>query len=89
MIIRLAVEKFIFKPIGLRAGMKESKRSYPKSNTELETAFRKSSTPSHQDVIKLSAESKLTQIEVNLNTIDPNLISPIILSSWFIYPPII
>jgi len=64
MLIRFLVEKFIFKPIGLKVGMKDHKRLYPRSNTVLEAAFRKSNSPSHQIVKDLSQQTKLTELEV-------------------------
>ena len=72
MLIRFLVEKFIFKPIGLKVGMKDHKRLYPRSNTVLEAAFRKSNSPSHQIVRDLSQQTKLTELEVGWNSEDEN-----------------
>ena len=64
MLVRYLVEKYIFTPIGLRVGMKQSKRSYPRSNTILETEFRKNNFPSQQTFARLSSETSLSQIDV-------------------------
>lgn len=64
MVLRWIVEKYIFRPIGLRVGMRDSRRSYPKSNTVLEASFRKSPHPSHDVVKSLSEDTKLTVMEV-------------------------
>ena len=65
MVARYFVEKYIFTPIGLRLGMRASKRSYPRSNTFLESEFRKNMFPSHETVQRLSTETNLTEIEVD------------------------
>lgn len=64
MVLRWIVEKYIFRPIGLRVGMRDSRRSYPKSNPVLEASFRKSPHPSHDVVKSLSEDTKLTVMEV-------------------------
>jgi len=64
MVARYFVEKYIFTPIGLRLGMRASKRSYPRSNTFLESEFRKNMFPSHETVQRLSTETNLTEIEI-------------------------
>ena len=73
MLIRFAVENFIFKPIGLRVGMKDHKRLYPRTNTVLEAAFRKSNSPSHQIVQDLSQETKLSEIEVGRDILEDDI----------------
>ena len=73
MLIRFAVENFIFKPIGLRVGMKDHKRLYPRTNTVLEAAFRKSNSPSHQIVKDLSQETKLSEIEVGRDILEDDI----------------
>jgi len=64
MLIRFAVERWIFKPIGVKAGMKDNKRVYPKSNSILEASYRNSNAPSSETVESLAVETQLSEIEI-------------------------
>ena len=66
MVLRLMVEKFLVRPLGCVWGLKETRRAYPRSNTVLEAAFRKSNAPRPAIVATLSKETNLTEIEVIL-----------------------
>ena len=65
MVLRLMVEKFLVRPLGCVWGLKETRRAYPRSNTVLENAFRKSNSPKPGTVALLSKETNLSEIEVN------------------------
>lgn len=67
MVFRLMVEKYFVRPLGSRWGLKETRKPYPRSNTVLEDAFRKSNSPKPSTVALLSKETNLSEIEVNKN----------------------
>lgn len=64
MFLRWGVEKFIFRPIGLQVGMKDSRKSYPRSNPILEAEFRKSKNPTQAATENLSKATSMTELEV-------------------------
>ena len=64
MFLRWGVEKFIFRPIGLQVGMKDSRKSYPRSNSVLEAEFRKSKNPTQAATENLSKATSMSQLEV-------------------------
>lgn len=64
MCLRWVVEKFMFRPIGLGVGMKDSRKPYPRSNPVLEAEFRKSKNLTQAVTEKLSQASSLSQLEV-------------------------
>ena len=65
MVFRLMVEKYFVRPLGSKWGLKETRKPYPRSNTVLEDAFRKSNSPKPGTVALLSKEINLSEIEVN------------------------
>ena len=64
MVIRWVVEKFMFRPIGIRMGLKDNMRHLPSENVVLEKAFRISSKITSTEVTKLSRETGMTFIQV-------------------------
>ena len=66
MVIRWVVEKFMFRPIGIRMGLKDNMRHLPNENAALEKAFRISSKITSKEVTKLSRETGMTFIQVQL-----------------------
>lgn len=64
MVFRLMVEKYFVRPLGSRWGLKETRKPYPRSNTVLEDAFRKSNSPKPSTVALLSKETNLSEIEI-------------------------
>ena len=64
MFLRWGVEKFIFRPIGLQVGMKDSRKSYPRSNPVLEAEFRKSKNPTQAAIENLSKATSMSELEV-------------------------
>ena len=65
MFLRWGVEKFIFRPIGLQVGMKDSRKSYPRSNPTLEAEFRKSKNLTQTTTENLAKATSMSQLEVN------------------------
>ena len=65
MVLRWGVEKFMFRPIGLQVGMKDSRKPYPKINSVLEAEFRRNKNLSPAVTEELSRKSSLTQLEVS------------------------
>ena len=84
MVFRLMVEKYFVRPLGSKWGLKETRKPYPRSNTVLEDAFRKSNSPKPGTVALLSKETNLSEIEVNqvLSEID-------CLQSWVTDPALV
>ena len=64
MFLRWGVEKFIFRPIGLQVGMKDSRKAYPRSNPTLEAEFRKSKNPTQAATENLSKATSMSELEV-------------------------
>ena len=63
-LVRMMVEKLVFKKVGLWCGMKDHNRHYPTHNAILENSFRKLNLPSRSEVVSLSVQSGLTVREV-------------------------
>ena len=63
-ILRWVVERGIFKPVGIRLGLKDHKRLYPVQNTILEKAFRRLQSLSPEDLKSLSQDSGLSNLQV-------------------------
>ena len=61
MLLRHFVEKYFFKPLGVRLGLKDSVRRGPAGNPVLEKAFRRGSW----EVDTLAREAAMTRIQVN------------------------
>eukprot|EP00092_Neocalanus_flemingeri_P018364 GFUD01019873.1.p1 GENE.GFUD01019873.1~~GFUD01019873.1.p1 ORF type:complete len:369 (-),score=76.95 GFUD01019873.1:446-1552(-) len=62
--LRWLVERWIFKPVGIKMGLKDHKRPFPVQNTILETTFRRSKTLSQEDLKKVSNDSGLSSLQV-------------------------
>jgi len=65
-LVRMMVEKLVFKKVGLWCGMKDHNRHYPTHNAILENSFRKLNLPSRSEVVSLSVQSGLTVREVEI-----------------------
>jgi len=63
-ILRSLVEKKIFKPIGIRCGLKEQRRPQPTPNEKLELAYRSFHKLSQEQVQELAASTGLSYIQV-------------------------
>ena len=64
MMARFAVEKWVFRPLGLWLGLKDTKYPFPAEKTVLNEAFKKSSVVSAVDMETLQLKSGLSGIEV-------------------------
>ena len=65
-LVRLALQRTLLRPLATRLGLKSRRRPYHQHNERLETAFRRSSTLSRADLAQLSSECGLSAIEVNI-----------------------
>ena len=65
-LVRLALQRTLLRPLANRLGLKSRRRPYHQHNERLETAFRRSSTLSRADLAQLSSECGLSAIEVNI-----------------------
>ncbi|XP_023341201.1 ceramide synthase 6, partial [Eurytemora carolleeae] len=63
-ILRSLVEKKIFKPVGIRLGLKDHQRVYPPENKTLEHAYRSFSTISKDQALELAGTTGLSYIQV-------------------------
>lgn len=63
-LIRYGVEKYIFRPVGLRLGLKEPRRRQPPENKDLETVYRLSSHPSRDQIRQVALRTGHTELEV-------------------------
>ena len=66
MLMRLVVERAIFRPLGLRLGLKDIKRHLPVQNKVLEEAFRKSGVAKQEDLKTLCVASGMSEIQVGV-----------------------
>ena len=65
MLVRLLMEKLVFRPLGLRLGLKDTERSLPAANVVLEDAFKKSTTVvKGAEMDSLCHEAELSEIQV-------------------------
>ena len=62
---RLALQRTVFRPLAIRLGLKSRTRPYHTHNERLEKVFRRRSSLSSQDMVKLSSECGLSSIQVN------------------------
>ena len=74
MFLRWGVEKFIFRPIGLQVGMKDSRKSYPRSNPALEAEFRKSKNLTQTTTENLAKALSMSQLEVKQGLEIPSVV---------------
>ena len=64
-VLRSLVERGVFKPLGLRLGIKNKKRRTPEENIILERAFRQASKPhGEEEVMALAKETQMTYVQV-------------------------
>ena len=66
LMLRLLVERGVFKHIGTRLGLKDHKRAYPAENKILEKAFRRNQLLSSEDLISISEDCGMSTIQVRL-----------------------
>ena len=65
--LRLAVEKGVFKHVGIRLGLKDHKRPYPVQNAVLEKAFKRKRSLVSEDLKLVSQDSGLSNLQVTLH----------------------
>ena len=65
-LVRLALQRALLRPLAARLGLKSRRRPCHQHNDQLETAFRSSSSLSRGELTRLSTESGLSAIEVNI-----------------------
>ena len=65
-IVRMVVERVVFKRVGIWFGMKDYRRHYPSHNTILESSYKKLPAPSRTEVEALSVQCCLTTREVRI-----------------------
>ena len=65
--IRRVVEKVIFRPVGIWMGLRDNRRKLPAENSVLEKTFRRSSRVDGKEILKLSKETGMTNIQVKEN----------------------
>ena len=63
-LLRLAVDKGVFKHIGMRLGLKDHKRPYPVQNAVLEKAFKRKRSVGSEDLRLVSQDSGLSNMQV-------------------------
>jgi len=64
MVIRWVVEKGIFKPVGIRMGLKDQRKQLPVANDVLEKEFRRSSKTTVKEVTQLALNTGMTILQV-------------------------
>ena len=64
MMVRLLMEKLVFRPLGLRLGLKDTERSLPVANVVLEDAFKKSAVVKGAEMDSLCHKAELSEIQV-------------------------
>jgi len=64
LMLRLLVERGVFKHIGTRLGLKDHKRAYPAENIILEKEFRRNQLLSSEDLISISKDCGMSTIQV-------------------------
>ena len=72
-LVRLALQRALLRPLAARLGLKSRRRPCHQHNDQLETAFRSSSSLSRGELARLSTESGLSAIEVNIFSASPNI----------------
>ena len=65
LILRALVERLIFKPLGLRLGLKERKHREPEQNPVLEKAYKMRREMGEKEVNALAFETQLSPLQVN------------------------
>ena len=64
LVLRALVERFIFKPLGLRLGLKERKNGAPEQNPVLEKAYKMKREMRETEVNALAFETQLSPLQV-------------------------
>ena len=64
LILRALVERFIFKPLGLKLGLKERKKQKPEQNPVLEKAYKMKRELGEKEVAALAFETQLSSLQV-------------------------
>ena len=64
LILRSLVERFIFKPLGLKLGLKERKNVAPEQNSVLEKAYKMRREMRETEVNALAFETQLSPLQV-------------------------
>ena len=65
LLLRALVERLIFKPLGLKLGLKERKRRKPEQNPVLEKAYKMRREMGEKEVNALAFETQLSPLQVN------------------------
>ena len=67
LMLRATVERYIFKPLGLKLGLKEQKNRVAEENPVLERAYKTKGKISEKEVDALAFETQLTPLQVRRN----------------------
>ena len=67
LMLRATVERYIFKPLGLKLGLKEQKNRVGEENPVLERAYKTKGEISEKEVDALAFETQLTPLQVRRN----------------------